>query len=108
MRDLDLLCGFSTLAFSFFSLFAYAAYELRWFRKPLDLKDKYKLRANTFRKIDGAKKIRELGVEATNLSAFVLGEISGQGGANLETEKLLEKAPPSVRREDGKVISKNV
>jgi hypothetical protein len=29
----------------------------------------------------------------------VLGEVSGQGGANQELEKLLQKSPPSVRRD---------
>ena len=42
---------------------------------------------------------RLVGTEMTNLVYFVLGEVSEQGGANLEFNKLMEKAPPSVRKE---------
>ncbi|MBK8204990.1 MAG: hypothetical protein IPK68_22735 [Bdellovibrionales bacterium] len=39
------------------------------------------------------------GVEGTNLIYLILGEISGSKGGYQELEKLVMKAPPSVRRE---------
>lgn len=96
----------SLFVLSFAGLFAFAAYELRWFRKPLGLKEKFQIRHKKLEKILAQKKWRELGAEATNISSFILGEISGQGGANLPTEKLIEKAPPSVRRDLGAELKK--
>jgi hypothetical protein len=84
----------------------YAMYSLRWFRKPLGMSEIYQLRAQKLRSILAQKKWREVGVEATNISAFVLGQISGQGGAHLQTEKLIEKASPSVRRHLGTELQK--
>ncbi len=45
------------------------------------------------------KEWRRMGVEMTNAVSFILGQISGLGGANQDLEKLLEAAPPSVRNE---------
>lgn len=42
---------------------------------------------------------RKTGVELTNLIYLILGQITEQGGANLEFSKLMEAASPSVRRE---------
>lgn len=46
--------------------------------------------------------------ETTNLIYLVLGEISGHGGASMELSKLLDEAPPSVRRELGKDLQECV
>lgn len=51
---------------------------------------------------------RSLGIEVTNLVYFVLGDISGQGGADVQLSKLLAKCPPSVRREVGGELQKVV
>lgn len=51
---------------------------------------------------------RKVGTEMTNLYYFILGEVSGFGGANKEISKLLEEAPPSLRRELGPEISKYI
>jgi hypothetical protein len=51
---------------------------------------------------------RKVGTEVSNLIYFVLGEISGQGGANQEMSKLLDLSPPSVRRELGKDLQKSI
>jgi hypothetical protein len=48
---------------------------------------------------------KETGVQLTNVFYFTLGEISGQGGANIEMRKLLDLMPPSVRRELGTQVS---
>ncbi len=42
---------------------------------------------------------RKVGIEATNTVYLVLGELSGEGGASEELDKLLAKTTPSVRRE---------
>ena len=51
---------------------------------------------------------RATGVEMTNTIYFVLGEVSGQGGANMEIQKLLDLAPPSVRRDLGSEFQKSI
>ena len=62
------------------------------FKKIHDLQDKQDWRA--------------VGVEVMNTFYFLIGEISGQGGANQEIEKLILKVPPSVRREVGDELLK--
>ncbi len=47
---------------------------------------------------------RKVGIEGSNLIYFLLGELSGAGGANRQADKLLEMAPPSVRRGAGEGI----
>lgn len=42
---------------------------------------------------------RKTGVELTNLIYLILGQITEQGGANLEFGKLMDAASPSLRRE---------
>ncbi len=49
---------------------------------------------------------RQVGALVTNAVYFVLGEVSRQGGAHVELEKLLLKSPPSVRRELGEPVLK--
>jgi hypothetical protein len=48
---------------------------------------------------------RKTGTEMTNLIYHVLGVITGQGGAHLEIGRLLDQAPPSLRRELGADLS---
>lgn len=60
-----------------------------------------------FEKIHGLVKQgdwRAVGAETANTVYFVLGDVSGEGGANIELDKLLLRAPPSVRREFGPAI----
>lgn len=83
------------------ALVVLAAFQLQWFKKPLTIREQFHARLKNVEKHRAQKKWRDVGAEATNVAYFVLGEISGQGGANLQIEKLLEKAPPSVRREVG-------
>lgn len=90
----------------FLGLFGYAARTLRWWQKPLGMKELYRLRFKKLSVLVAQKNWRELGVEATNLAAFVLGQVSGAGGAHLQTEKLIEKASPSVRRHLGTELNK--
>ena len=73
--------------------------ELGWGEKKADLQRRLRAR---LRRVDAKVANgdwRGVGVEMTNAVYFVLGEISGEGGANAEFEKVMKKAPPSVRRE---------
>ncbi|MGZ5280252.1 MAG: hypothetical protein ACXWC9_09930, partial [Pseudobdellovibrionaceae bacterium] len=56
-------------------------------------------------KIDQGK-WREAGSEMTNAIYHVLGVVSGQGGATVEIQKLLDQSPPSLRRELGAELSR--
>jgi hypothetical protein len=51
---------------------------------------------------------REASAQMTNVIYSVLGAISGEGGASKELKALLEKAPPSLRRDLGEELSKTV
>lgn len=52
--------------------------------------------------------MRNAAVEATNLVYLILGELSGLGGANRQMSVLLEKSPPSYRREVGESLEKTM
>jgi hypothetical protein len=73
--------------------------ELGWGAKKADLQRRLRAR---LRRVDAkvtSGDWRGVGVEMTNAVYFVLGEITGEGGASTELDKLMKKAPPSVRRE---------
>jgi BatD DUF11 like domain len=95
-------------AFVLLTLLWRARLELGWGQKKKDLQRQ--LRARIRRVDEKAAKgdWRGVGTEMTNAAYFVLGEISGEGGANVELSKLLLKAPPSVRRELGEPIEKQL
>lgn len=99
--------GFSVLfAAALLTLLWKASRELGWGQRKRDLQRRMNAR---FRRIN--EKVqkadwRGVGVETTNTVYFILGEISGQGGANVELEKLMMQAPPSVRRELGEPVLK--
>ncbi len=80
--------------------------ELGWGQRKRDLQRRLHAR---FRKVNERMSVadwRGVGVEITNTVYFVIGEISGQGGANVEMEKLMMRAPPSVRRELAEPVMK--
>lgn len=82
--------------------------ELGWGQKKKDLQRRLRAR---LRRVDARASQgdwRGVGVEMTNALYFVLGEISGEGGASTELDKLLAKAPPSVRRELAGPIAKQM
>lgn len=64
-----------------------------------DLQKMVQARAKRVRAFADSAQWRKVGAEGANLVYFVLGELSGTGGAGLELDKLMLKAPPSVRRE---------
>jgi hypothetical protein len=70
-------------------------------RKPKreNLEAALKRRMKTVQAQISAGDYRKTGVELTNLIYLILGQITEQGGANLEFQKLMEAASPSLRRE---------
>lgn len=56
-------------------------------------------RMRNIRQLAAKKEFRRVGVEMTNAAYYILGQVSEQGGANLELNLLLEKTPPSLRNE---------
>jgi BatD DUF11 like domain len=82
--------------------------ELGWGQKKKDLHRRLRARLRRVETRANKGDWRGVGVEMTNALYFVLGEISGEGGANMELEKLLAKAPPSVRRELAGPIAKQM
>lgn len=66
--------------------------------------------AARFKKVEQSlrsKDKRQVGTEMTNLYYYVLGEVSGLGGATQEIRKLLDAAPASLRREFAEGITQN-
>lgn len=80
--------------------------EFGWGQKQRDLKVEL---AKRFKKVSALieqDKWREAGTEMTNSIYHILGQVSGLGGAATELSKLLDQAPPSLRRELGSDISR--
>ncbi len=71
-----------------------------------------KLIQNRFKKIDDLSKNkdkwRDVGAELTNMMYLSLGAVSDLGGSGLEFDKMLDKAPPSVKRELAKEMKKRM
>lgn len=80
--------------------------EFGWGRRRRSLKDliskRYKLVDQSLSKGD----YRKVGVEMTNIYYLTLGEVTGEGGAAQEIERLLGLLPPSLRRDHGDEIAK--
>ena len=53
-----------------------------------------------------ANNFRAVGAEMTNIFNLILGSISGQEAAGLEIDRMLERIPPSLRREFGASLKK--
>lgn len=84
------------------TILAFTLFGFKEFRSQVERKDLRAHIESRMKKIE--KKLaksdwRGAGREATNLIYFSLGEISGQSGGSFEFEKLIEKAPPSFKRE---------
>ena len=80
--------------------------ELGWGQRKKSLKELVEKR---FFKVETALKTndhKKVGSDLMNVFYFLLGEATGDGGAVQEINRLLEKVPPSVRRELGEPLSK--
>lgn len=73
--------------------------DLGLFNKKPSLEEVINLRFKKIDKLLEKDQLRKLGIEVTNTVYEVMGEISGEGGANEELDKILAKTAPSVRRE---------
>ena len=80
--------------------------ELGWAAKKKGLHQLVRLRVEAVRHLIEEEKWGLVGTSVTNLVYRVIGLISGQGGGNLELDKLILEAPPSVRRDLGDVLKR--
>ncbi len=87
----------------YLAVFAFLGQQswVRFRRKPkkASLGMSLRRRLKKVREYAGKKEWRLMGVEMTNSIYFILGQLSEQGGANQDLEKLLEFTPPSLRNE---------
>lgn len=79
--------------------------ELGFGEKQRNLRDEIDQRMKKVNQALDKGDWRQMGTEMTNLIYHVLGEITGQGGAHLELGRLLDQAPPSLRRELGSPLA---
>lgn len=80
--------------------------HLRGKPKKLSLKLVLARRLKAARELAAQKEWRRMGVEMTNAAYYILGQLSEQGGAHQELERLLEHTPPSLRSELAEPIQK--
>ncbi len=95
-------CYLAMFIFLYFNL----RRELGWGQKRRSLKAQVEKR---FKKVYSAldkENYRQVGTEVTNIVYFTIGEVSGLGGAAVEFNKLMDQAPPSIRRELAEPVSK--
>jgi hypothetical protein len=74
-------------------------YDLGYFSRPPSLQEVLESRFKEMDELAAKGDWRKLGIQATNTIYFTLGQISGEGGASEELDKVLSKVAPSVRRE---------
>ena len=92
--------------FAFGALAMRARIRLGWGRRKENSRRRLRARFKKIEPLLEKSDWRAVGREATNTVYWALGAASGQGGANVQIEKLLMRAPPSVRRELGDEIAK--
>lgn len=92
----------------FVILMIIASLKLGWFERQRFVEDYVKARMVKIDKSIQAQEWRQVGVESVNLVYYVLGEMSGLGGANVHIDKLLDKCPPSVRRNLSEPLKKSL
>lgn len=81
-----------------------AAYLVSARSRKRNLKDIVRRRFDKLAAKVDQKDFREVGIEATNLTSSVIGELSGLGGGSRELHQLLHIVAPSVRHVlDGKI-----
>ncbi|MBX3041460.1 MAG: protein BatD [Bdellovibrionaceae bacterium] len=77
-------------------------------QRQKELKEIFERRWKKFEKTRAQKNHREIGGELLNLYYLVLGGIAGEKGSSEEVSKMLERVPPSLRREFGEEIAKKI
>jgi len=91
---------------SFLFLGGFAWRRLKRKPKKVSLRLVLARRSKNIRALIAQQEFRRVGVEMTNAAYYILGQLSDQGGANLELSLLLEKTPPSLRNELAAPIQK--
>lgn len=89
------------------ALLVKAQREFGWGRRQRTLKELVNKRYKIVDAAVSKGEVRKVGVEMTNIFYLVMGNVSGEGGASLKIEDLLEMIPPSLRREHGAEITKS-
>lgn len=90
----------------FLALAFKARLELGGRARRRDLREILAKRYKSLDKTVRAGDPRKIGVEMTNLFSLVLGDVAGEAGASEEISKMLERMPPSLRRDFGADIVK--
>jgi hypothetical protein len=92
-----------------FALLGWRAWvSLRRKPKRVNLMLVMKRRLKSIRDFAAKGDWRRVGVELTNATYYILGQLSEQGGANQELDRLLDHTPPSLRNELAGPIQKLV
>ncbi len=87
-------------------LLLHARREYGWGNRKKDLTRKLTARMRKVRTLLAQDQWRAVGAEVTNTCSVILGELTGERGADVELEKLFNKMPPSLRQELAKPVSK--
>ncbi len=82
--------------------------ELGWGEKKRDLLKQMRWRFKRIKSKLSKTSAREIAVETTNALYFILGQLSEEGGATQEIEKLILLISPSVRSELGGELTKKI
>lgn len=99
----------AALYFGVFGLLGFKTHlELGMGQRQKELKEIFDRRWKKFEKNRSQKNHREIGGEMLNLFYLVLGGIAGEKGSSEEVSKMLERVPPSLRREFGEEIAKKI
>ncbi len=107
-RKLELVIGIFILLSVLVVLLMKARSELGWGEKKRNLLKQMQWRFKRIRSRIAKVSAREAAVETTNAVYFILGQLSDEGGATQEIEKLLLLIPPSVRAELGGELHKSI
>ncbi len=87
-------------------LVLHARREFGWGNRKKDLNRKLTARMRKVRALLAQNQWRAVGAEVTNTCSVILGEITGERGADVELQKLFNKMPPSLRQELALPVSK--
>ncbi len=98
-RNYSFLIWMTLFASVLLLLIGKLAIDMGFFSQPPNLKEVLDQRFKELDKLVSKKQLRQLGIQATNTIYYALGNISGEGGASEEFDKVLAKVAPSVRRE---------
>lgn len=107
-RNLEIVIFIFILLSGIILLLLKARSELGWGEKKRDLLKQMQWRFKRIKSRLSKISAREAAVETTNAVYFILGQLSDEGGATQEIEKLVLLIPPSVRAEFGSELHKSI